>query len=1625
MKVFTKNSNSPKASATKAKDKAPFFGVQAKLRIGKADDPYERQADSVAEKVVANNEKQASYDQPNANFFTGANSATIQRKPFVTGKSTIAKSITPGITLQAQNEEETQTKLQRAQEEEAQTKVQLMPFEDVQKAEDEEAQTKVQLMPFEDVQAKMATPEMPKVDIAQKVQSKKGSGNAMPEETQTAMESGFGADFSGVNIHTDSESAGMNKDLGAKAFTSGNDIFFNEGQFKPETKEGQTLLAHELTHTIQQGASGANETVTPEDPNADPSKAAGGEVAQGAGGATANGEGETTNSETPSEGEAVEGEIPVEEVPETPAEGEEVAAEGEAAEGEGEGDGGPTTPRSPEEDPNFQQMEGRVETTSGDQQAHEEPAAAAGSAQGAAASPANERGSMAQAGQVDAMDEAEPEEFSAEAFKAQLMERINSMQLPSNPDEADNFDDNNNIDEVNEAATQDASSAQAEAAGPVQTTTAAEPNEDAVPEREVTPLPEPPVGEAPPSVNPAAAMPPRRGNSEVNQPLQDNMSEVDQQMAENEITDEQLEKSNEPKFMAGLEAKDQAKEHTENAPNAMRQQEQGILANAQVNADTQAQTGLTGMHQDRATALNDVNMQQGQTGETDTAERTRIADEINVIYENAKADVEQILSDLDTTVTDKFTKGADRAKALFESYVERKMDAYKDRRYSGLTGAGRWLVDKFAGMPEEVNEFFTEGRQVYIDHMDVVITEISNIVAAELTRAKDRVNQGKQEVQDYVTSLPENLQQIGSDAADEISSKFDELEESVNAKQEELIDNLANAYVESLEAVDARIEEMQAENRGLIDMALGAIMGIIQTIIDIKNMLTELLMGAIGAIMTIISDPIGFLSNLFGGIKQGFEQFGSNILTHLQTALIQWLTGALGPVGITMPDDLFSLQGIFSLVAQILGLTWDYIRQKAVQHLGEPVVVALETGFEIFQVIRTGGIDGLWEYLKEQFNDLKETVIDAIKEMVITTVIEAGIKWVLGLLNPASAFVKACMMIIDVVRFFIERGSQIIELVRAFIEGVNAVASGNVTAVANAIENALARALPVIIGFLASLLGISGLARKVTKLIGKIRKRVDKAVEKLIKKAKAAGRKLLARMGIGRNPDGSPQEGQEGGDGELGHTVNFNDGEENHRLWVDETGPRAVLKVASEPKTVEEKVAEWRAELAKPEWNHAGKAAKKQRINSHLANVVSKLGIIEQNISQAESNERQGDPVPENVDNTIEQNETTVSQSLRELFKEFKETQDLNVLYAEEINQSHTAAKPTVVETVQTINDAQENNSEIRSFNGLTGKIKQTADADGLFTDPINNNKPYGAAVRQQIDQVGQAELGAEKWNDKKDRLISKMTPGTDVHNALKNQILDGSQSSLANDAIKNKVKSTADHNKFKPVNIVGRVLPNGDKEITYQYAEGAQRFTTIIGVGNYPKQIRGENLEIHDLGRGTTHDSTGKVTGEGQDSSHGIANELMGTGYNANVDFEVGGAIQRIKVSLNLVAASANFNQVIMRDVERAIVSYVKDNQADSFNMTVNIEYAREDDRMELNDLLERIKTMFNQETSEQLQGEDLQDVSNRIYEKLTNTVQPRILDVDYYVRLKKNNANMAVAPFIGNTGPDLEYGV
>ena len=93
--------------------------------------------------------------------------------------------------------------------------------------------------------------------VSSYISSSRGNGSHMDGETKTFMESRFGSDFSGIKIHTGNESVQMNRELNAKAFTVGSDIYFNEGQYNTGSESGRHLLAHELTHTLQQGATHA------------------------------------------------------------------------------------------------------------------------------------------------------------------------------------------------------------------------------------------------------------------------------------------------------------------------------------------------------------------------------------------------------------------------------------------------------------------------------------------------------------------------------------------------------------------------------------------------------------------------------------------------------------------------------------------------------------------------------------------------------------------------------------------------------------------------------------------------------------------------------------------------------------------------------------------------------------------------------------------------------------------------------------------------------------------------------------------------------------------------------------------------------------------------------------------------------------------------------------------------------------------------------------------------------------------------------------------------------------------------------------------------------------------------
>jgi hypothetical protein len=103
--------------------------------------------------------------------------------------------------------------------------------------------------------------------VERSIDQARGGGHGLDHRTRGQMESAFGADFSGVRIHTDSRADSLNHALSARAFATGKDVFFRQGEYEPGSSSGRELLAHELTHVVQQTGNGLQRKMTVSEPN--------------------------------------------------------------------------------------------------------------------------------------------------------------------------------------------------------------------------------------------------------------------------------------------------------------------------------------------------------------------------------------------------------------------------------------------------------------------------------------------------------------------------------------------------------------------------------------------------------------------------------------------------------------------------------------------------------------------------------------------------------------------------------------------------------------------------------------------------------------------------------------------------------------------------------------------------------------------------------------------------------------------------------------------------------------------------------------------------------------------------------------------------------------------------------------------------------------------------------------------------------------------------------------------------------------------------------------------------------------------------------------------------------------
>ncbi len=102
--------------------------------------------------------------------------------------------------------------------------------------------------------------------VERSIGAARGGGHGLDASTRTRMESSFGVDFGGVRIHTDARADALGESLAARAFATGNDVFFRQGEYNPGASSGRELLAHELTHVVQQNGGGVQRKMTVSQP---------------------------------------------------------------------------------------------------------------------------------------------------------------------------------------------------------------------------------------------------------------------------------------------------------------------------------------------------------------------------------------------------------------------------------------------------------------------------------------------------------------------------------------------------------------------------------------------------------------------------------------------------------------------------------------------------------------------------------------------------------------------------------------------------------------------------------------------------------------------------------------------------------------------------------------------------------------------------------------------------------------------------------------------------------------------------------------------------------------------------------------------------------------------------------------------------------------------------------------------------------------------------------------------------------------------------------------------------------------------------------------------------------------
>ncbi|PIF34334.1 uncharacterized protein DUF4157 [Flavobacterium sp. 9] len=1036
MPVLTKKTNTnPSHSASHHdKGKESFFGVQAKLNIGKSNDKFEVEADRVADQVVANKQtaKADTFFSPSpvVQKRLAGNVQKQEEQNKQIQRKTVAQTITPIVQLKeeliqnkldsripekreinpafssktliqhkledkVQKKEETIQKKTEVKKTETASKktLSLKPLiQNKNKGEEENLQQKKE----EDKQGKDEDKQIQKSpsgdanpsdnsNLESNLNSSKGGGSPLSGKVKSEMESGIGADFSNVRIHNDSNAVQMNKQLGAQAFATGNNIYFNEGKYNPNSKDGKHLLAHELTHTVQQGAA-IRKKAEPISPAP----------------------------------EMIQGSLLSFAIPDFIKN-------------------------------NVRHVPGYTLLT-----------VVAG---------------------YDPLND-----VNVERNAINLIEGFMGL-VPFGTAIFDKLQEYGIIDRVFDWVNTRLSELGLSMDSLLKLV------QDAWDESSVTTF-----------IDVART----KFNDLVNRVTTFATSLVDQVItwikeALIGVAEPLLAENKAWSLIKKIIKYDPLRDVAVNSTTVEILEDFLILIDKQTELEQMREKGTLQKTADWLdTQVGTFNSLLGEL-------RGLITAAWNAIQPANLANIGDSLSALATQAGTFLQKVWDFASGVALKVLELVKDSLLGWLSSqAATVRGYSLVKVIIG-----KDPFTQ---------EAVPRTIPNLIRGFMS-----LMDGGEE---------QYAQMVESGAIARIAGEVEAAVAALNMTPQSIIqlftdiwDSMTiNDLIHPLDAFLRIIDKFGEPIGRLIAFVAEIVRIVIIAILEIMNfpfdLIGNIITRALEAIEDIKKDPIGFLKNILRALKQGFIQFFDNIVTHLINGVTGWLMSELKDANIPVLTD-FSLRGVIAWVLQVLNISMEKIWEKLAAHprIGAARVARIRSAINTLEGIWTfikdvqeRGMAAIWDKIQEQLSNLWNTVLDAVKNFVMERIVNRITARLLSMLDPTGimAVINGAMAFFNAIQSFIKYLREMLEVVNSFVNGVADLARGNVATAANYLERTMGQAMPVVIGFLANQVGLTGIGARIGEMIISVQQMVDEALTWLVNQAVDRGMALLDRV-MGRS----------------------------------------------------------------------------------------------------------------------------------------------------------------------------------------------------------------------------------------------------------------------------------------------------------------------------------------------------------------------------------------------------------------------------------------------------------------------------------------------------------------------------